>query len=170
MPDASPRAPTSLPGPEDLIAEEATCQVRSLMVFQITTADNTKENLRTSHLQDSLLDNIKQYASKDKTYQDIIKYIKNSFPKIKQDLDQQSQMYWNVRDELSYEDGLIIKGCQIVIPKEARKSVLQRLHDSHHGIVRTKRRARQTVFWPGMTSDIKNTVDSCEMCQIHRPS
>ena len=44
------------------------------------------------------------------------------------------------------------------------------LHDAHQGIERTKRRARQTVWWPGMNSDIVNTVGNCSTCQEHRPS
>ncbi len=38
------------------------------------------------------------------------------------------------------------------------------------GIERTKRRARQTVYWPGLTSDITKTVRSCELCQRMLPS
>ncbi len=51
-----------------------------------------------------------------------------------------------------------------------RKDVLTELHRSHQGIERTKRRARQTVYWPAMNSDIKSTVEACEPCQIHQPS
>ena len=64
----------------------------------------------------------------------------------------------------------MLKGSQIVIPKALRKDVLYELHSSHQGIERTKRRARQAVYWPGMNSDIKSTVEACEPCQIHLPS
>ena len=34
----------------------------------------------------------------------------------------------------------------------------------------TKRRAQQTVFWPGFNSDITNIVRACEACQTMLPS
>ncbi|QQP41372.1 Uncharacterized protein FKW44_015720, partial [Caligus rogercresseyi] len=40
----------------------------------------------------------------------------------------------------------------------------------HQGIEKTKRRARQTVYWPGYTNDIKTTVEACSSCQYYRSS
>ena len=59
---------------------------------------------------------------------------------------------------------------RIVIPLGLRKTILARLHSFHQGIERTKRRARQTVYWPGINSDICNTVQMCEKCQERLPS
>ena len=44
--------------------------------------------------------------------------------------------------------------------------MLSRLHISHQGIERTKRRARQTIYWPNIDNDISNT---CK-CQKYLPS
>nr|XP_027229813.1 uncharacterized protein LOC113821505 [Penaeus vannamei] len=44
------------------------------------------------------------------------------------------------------------------------------LHDSHRGVEATHRRARQTVYWPGIDSDIKSTVEACDSCQRLQPS
>ncbi|CAB0011535.1 unnamed protein product [Nesidiocoris tenuis] len=41
---------------------------------------------------------------------------------------------------------------------------------SFMGIEKTKRRARQTVFWPAISSDIQNIVEACKLCQERRPS
>ena len=41
---------------------------------------------------------------------------------------------------------------------------------SHQGVERTKRRARQTVYWPGINNDIATTILSCNSCQEGRPS
>ena len=51
-----------------------------------------------------------------------------------------------------------------------RREVLAQLHDSHQGMVRTKDRARLTVYWPGMDNDIDNTILSCKLCQNSLPS
>ena len=75
-----------------------------------------------------------------------------------------------MRDELSIDDELILYGVRIIVPGLARKDVLEQLHTAHQGIERTKRRARQTVYWPGINNDITNTVASCDQCQKHLPS
>ena len=46
------------------------------------------------------------------------------------------------------------------------------LHASHPGIVCMKQRvrARQTVYWSGLTSDIEDTVRGCQICQERLPA
>ena len=41
---------------------------------------------------------------------------------------------------------------------------------SHQGIERTKRPARQTVYWPGIINDITATIQSYNICQERQPS
>ena len=71
---------------------------------------------------------------------------------------------------LSVDDGLIVYGPRLVIPQSLRRETLIRLHDGHQGINRTKRRARQTVFWPGIDKDVENTVRACINCRRCVPS
>ena len=66
--------------------------------------------------------------------------------------------------------GLVLKGKRIVAPISSRHAVLAGLHAAHQGVQRTKRRARQTVWWPSIHSDITNTVSTCPSCQVHQPS
>ena len=39
------------------------------------------------------------------------------------------------------------------------------LHTGHLGMVKMKGRARETVFWPGITKEIEDIVYNCESCQ-----
>ncbi|TRY74705.1 hypothetical protein TCAL_15632, partial [Tigriopus californicus] len=59
---------------------------------------------------------------------------------------------------------------RIGIPPHAVKVVLQCLHASHQGLEKTKRRARQTVCWPGFDNDSTTTVETCAYCQTYRSS
>jgi hypothetical protein len=68
------------------------------------------------------------------------------------------------------DHGIVLFGKRIVIPKAARKNVLKKLHAAHQGIVRTNRRARQTVYWPGITNEITTLLSTCSTCQEHFPS
>ena len=77
--------------------------------------------------------------------------------------------YFDVRDCLSVVDGILVKGEAVVIPSALRASIKRRLHSAHPGRDSMLRRARGTVFWPGMASDIKQVADMCETCQEMKP-
>jgi hypothetical protein len=44
-----------------------------------------------------------------------------------------------------------------------------RLHSSHLGYDSMMRKARNTIFWPGITKDVKQLADNCEICQESKP-
>ena len=53
-----------------------------------------------------------------------------------------------------------------ICPKEMKKDVVWETHRlSHAGIMKTLKRLRLMWYWPGMTSDIRRLVKSCEICQ-----
>ncbi|XP_048577115.1 uncharacterized protein K02A2.6 [Nematostella vectensis] len=76
--------------------------------------------------------------------------------------------YWNFREELTIEDGLVLKGERIVIKPTLRPEILDTLHKGHLGQEKCLLRARTTVFWPGITKDVVNLVKTCESCQKHQ--
>jgi hypothetical protein len=84
---------------------------------------------------------------------------------------ERTKLYKNILPDLTTEDGLVLYRQRLVVPKACRKDVIARLHASHQGIDCTKRRARQRVYWPGITSDVTtNTVESRQHCQERLPS
>ena len=92
------------------------------------------------------------------------------FPLSKDALTEELLPFWKIRDQLSVDGNLILFGARILIPQVHRRQVLTTLHDSHRGIEATKRRARQTVWWPNINNDIANVVRSCAACQVLLPS
>ena len=59
---------------------------------------------------------------------------------------------------------------QLVLPKDLRPEVLQEYHDSlagggHMGFERTHESIRQRYYWPGVDTESKSYVSSCEQCQ-----
>ena len=73
--------------------------------------------------------------------------------------------YFNARDKMSVQGGLIFKGERVVVSKAARGELLRRIHNSHLGVNGCLNRARECLYWPGMTGDIKNHVSTCEACR-----
>ena len=51
------------------------------------------------------------------------------------------------------------------IPRTMRSEIRSDIHQSHVGIEGCLRRARESVFWPGMNSQIKEWIQSCETCR-----
>ena len=77
--------------------------------------------------------------------------------------------FYNFRETLAVENGIVFKGRQVVIPKTSQKQILQQLHFSHQGIAKTQMLARESVYWPGINKDIENTIKNCATCQKYMP-
>uniref|UniRef100_A0A3B3CEF0 Gypsy retrotransposon integrase-like protein 1 n=1 Tax=Oryzias melastigma TaxID=30732 RepID=A0A3B3CEF0_ORYME len=72
--------------------------------------------------------------------------------------------YWVERASLSVHDGLLLKGDRLVIPSSMRNDVLTTLHEGHQGVVKCRERARQSVWWPGLSQQINELVLYCRIC------
>ena len=55
-----------------------------------------------------------------------------------------------------------------MIPESHRPVSLAMLHTSHLGKTKTTLRACMCVFWPGITKDIANMIERCEVCQKYQ--
>ena len=62
------------------------------------------------------------------------------------------------------ENGLITKRARL-IPSTLRKKVLEQIHNGHLGIEKCMLKARDSVFWPGISNDIHKAVEKCGICQ-----
>ena len=74
------------------------------------------------------------------------------------------QPYWTFREELTIEDGLILKGTRIVIPNKQWQAILKQLHEGHLGLNKCKLGAKETVYWPGLNNELENLVLNCALC------
>ena len=71
------------------------------------------------------------------------------------------------RDELTIQDELIFKSQQIVAPVVTRKELMEKIHASHIGIEGCLRWARETLYWPCMTMEMRDTFpSSMSVCPI----
>ena len=116
---------------------------------------------------DNRLDRTRIATTADPTLNQLRHYIFHGWPLQKCQLPQPIQHYWNYCEELAIEDGLIFKAHRLVIPTSQRAEYLKDLHEGHLGEEKTLLRARETVFWPGISDDIRNAVKACDICQKH---
>ena len=71
--------------------------------------------------------------------------------------------YFQFRDELLVQDGIVLRGDRVVIPRSLRKEIIEDLHAAHQGIESTLRRARESVYWPNMNSEVKDYISRCDI-------
>ena len=152
--DALSRAPVFDPDEEETID----VIIHHIMVEEVQT--------------DLALKKLSEATADDATYQEIMKAIRGH--KILKDLpkDHPGQAFKQQWEALSVDEthGLLLYYERIVVPKLARKEILEKLHIQHCGITKTFKNAKQLYFWPSMKNDIKDFVSKCEECTALLPS
>ena len=108
---------------------------------------------------------ILEETSKDPTLTLLRHYIHMGWPIDHRMLPQELHTFCKYREDLSMENGLITKGARLLIPSTLRRKVLEQIHDGHLGIEKCMLKARDSVFWPGISNDICKTVEKCGICQ-----
>ncbi|XP_032230541.2 uncharacterized protein K02A2.6-like [Nematostella vectensis] len=126
---------------------------------------NLIENLG---IENSTLKKFRDASSNDETSRVVMEYVLEGWPEDKDQVDELAREYWNYKEELSVEDGLLFKSDRIVVPRSMRAEVLEDIHGAHMGESKSLSLARDYVFWPSMTAHIKDRVRSCQICNAFR--
>ena len=121
-------------------------------------------NLCDTSLKPHRLNEIRQATQEDQILQLLKETIMKGWPTHKAQLPVSLTQYFNYRDELTVQDGIILRGERIVIPSSLRHEMKIKVHAGHSGMNSCLRRARELVYWPGMSSEIRSFVESCDVC------
>uniref|UniRef100_A0A5S6Q9Z0 RNA-directed DNA polymerase n=1 Tax=Trichuris muris TaxID=70415 RepID=A0A5S6Q9Z0_TRIMR len=112
----------------------------------------------------------KQHTDQDQVLHLLRKVVREGWPETKQATPRAIHEYWQFREELSTQKGIVYKAHKIVVPRSLRSEVLKDLHISHPGIEASLRKAREAFYWPKMTEEIKAFVRACKVCQQVAPA
>ncbi|KAK9704571.1 Integrase zinc binding domain [Popillia japonica] len=110
------------------------------------------------------MEEIQKASNDDLTLTKLIKKIREGWPKYLHHLEDDLKAYHKFKNELRTENGLILKGNQIVIPTKLRRNMIRKIHINRNRIEATIKLAKESLFWPGMNSQIKDIVQNCEIC------
>lgn len=105
---------------------------------------------------------IRRATESDRTLKTVVKYMNRGWPKKIKCAD--VLPYFNCKNDLELHEGCLFRGHRIVIPPEFRNKMLEELHSSHFGVVKTKSSARSRMWWPGIDSAIESWVGACGVC------
>ena len=163
--------PQHIPGRINVIADSLS-RVTPLE-FQDSNAE--KDILAVNFLQYSSIeererDEMLQETNKDKELQSLKHYISTGWPAKRSQIPVSLHPYWNFRDELTVENGILMKNSKVLIPESLRQKYLKQIHQGHQGIEACRSRAREFVFWVNINSDLKEMVEKCDICQSQQNS
>ena len=163
--------PQHIPGRINVIADSLS-RVTPLE-FQDSNAE--KDILAVNFLQYSSIeererDEMLQETNKDEELQSLKHYISTGWPAKRSQIPVSLHPYWNFRDELTVESGILMKNSKVLIPETLKQKYLKQIHQGHQGIEACRSRAREFVFWVNINSDLKEMVEKCDICQSQQNS
>ena len=90
--------------------------------------------------------------------------ITHGWPNAIREVPSEIQPFWTFREELTVEDGNVLKGTCIVIPSKKCQSILHLIHEGHLGLAKCKLGVKDTVYWQGLNEDLEKLILNCELC------
>ena len=63
------------------------------------------------------------------------------------------------------QNSLIVHEERVLVPQLLQKEMVDRVHSSHIGTEGWLCRAQESLYWPGMSTEIKDKVSCCDICR-----
>ena len=114
-------------------------------------------------------DDMVSHTQQDPDLCAILVYIQDGFP-TNCPASEVLHSFWQYRKALYELDGVIMYDDRVVVPRTLRQKVLRMFHAAHQGVSTMEQRARELVFWPGMTLSFDGIRASCQECTANAPS
>ena len=90
------------------------------------------------------------------------KTVHEGWPQSRKDCPKQLLEFWNFRQEISKENGILYKSHRLIVPHSERLETLRVLHMGHYAVDKIQLRVLETVYWPGINKDILKQYQSCK--------
>ena len=72
--------------------------------------------------------------------------------------------YTQVLDELSYAEGVLVRGDKVLLPRELEARAVALAHEGHEGTKPSLRNLQDKVWFPGMNKMVQEFFSSCLGC------
>ena len=111
-----------------------------------------------------------QNATKaDASLMELMLMVQHGWPEHRADVPVSIRQYFNYKDDITVQNGILFKGQRIIVPQSMQALMLRKTHSSHQGAEACIRRARDSLFWPGMGAQIQEMVSRCDTCNSLQP-
>ena len=122
------------------------------------SSEELVNSLTVFPVKDHLLERIRSATSRDPTLMMLGKVMLKGWPTHRNQIQPELLPYFHYRDEMAFYDGIIMRGNRVVIPSEMIGEMKRKVHVGNLGVNSTLRLARDAIFWPGMSSDIRQYI------------
>ena len=111
---------------------------------------------------------IENASADDPVFQELRSVILRGWPLNRADVAQCLYPCFDIRNELTLQGKLVFKGQQLVVTVSLRKELMAATHTSHIGVEACIRQARDSLYWPRMTTELKEYIAKCDVCMGRR--
>ena len=126
------------------------------------------QNIHNVHFEPDRLNIVRGAIERDPIHSTTYRLTLNGWPDRVHEVPRIARQFWGTRDELTVENGILLKGDRVCIPPELYERMLSDLHGNHRGIEKMRHLAQHTVYWLGLDADIANYVNRCKTCTQHK--
>ena len=115
-------------------------------IFTVNTLTNFQEGEEKMALMEE--------TAKDPELSALHKLISEGWPPKRSSVPDNLKDYWNHRDELTVENGILLKSHKFIVPKNLQSVYIDKIHEGHLGINKSLQEAHKYLFWKGYIKEI----------------
>ena len=120
-------------------------------------------------ISEARLKEFKEGTASDDNLQILMSTVLEGWPSTLDEVPAQVKPYFQFRDNITSQNGLLFKGERLIVPAKLRKEMMERVHSSHLGTEGCLRRAREVFYWPRMNAEFKDFSLKCDICNLYKP-
>ena len=121
-------------------------------------------NIHTINFNPECLNIIRGATERDPIHSMLYRLTLNGWPENFRSVPHIACHFWSYHDQLTVENGVLIKSDRVCIPPELQDRTLYDLHNGDLGVEKMIHLARSSVYWQGINSDIIDYVRWCTTC------
>ena len=158
---------------KEMYISEALSRMQSENRNRMATVPEEEMNIYVDSLLDSLpvshvkLMEIKEAQDEDPVCRQIKSYCLEGWPD-KFRRNDALKPYWSARGALTPAHGILQKTKRVIMPSAKKLQVLDKIHEGHQGIVKCRKRVKTSVWWPGLSREVQDMVENCNVCAKHQ--
>lgn len=138
--------------------DDELCDVHAEAAVKIQFADKSVEDLQ--------LQEVSEAQQNDPQLSQVTKCTRCGWPDSLQEVATIAKPFWPTRHNLYFitptsGSYIILMNGRTVIPLSLQKKMLLILHEGRQGMDKTRHRARNSIYWPGIDREIEDVVKRC---------
>ena len=126
------------------------------------------QNIWNKHFEPDRLNIVRGALERDPIHSTVYRLTLNGWSDRIHEVPRIACHFWGIWDDLTVENGILMKGDRVYIPPELYERILSDLHGNHRGIEKMRHLPQTTVCWCRIDADIANYVNGCQTCTQHK--